>query len=267
MTPVLGSGGRAQGIRALRSKTGTRQRCRGRLLLGRWDALRRSRSRHRIDRVDACCPTKGVLMADQPADHVGRREKPPQRSTTARFGTHTIRFETGRLAKQAAGSVVAYLDDDTVLLSATTAGKSPARPVRLLPADRRRRRADVRRRPHPRLVLPPRRPPERGRDPHLPADRPPAAPDLHQGPAQRGPGRHHGPGAQPRPPLRRARDQRGVGVDPDLGPAVQRPDRRHPGRPHRGPVGRVPEPQPARAGHLRHGRRRPACSTPATSRS
>jgi polyribonucleotide nucleotidyltransferase len=42
-----------------------------------------------------------------------------------KFGTHTIRFETGRLAKQAAGSVVAYLDDDTMLLSATTAGKSP----------------------------------------------------------------------------------------------------------------------------------------------
>src|SRR5882762_2726409 len=41
------------------------------------------------------------------------------------FGTRTIRFETGRLARQAAGAVVAYLDDDTMLLSATTAGKSP----------------------------------------------------------------------------------------------------------------------------------------------
>ncbi len=41
------------------------------------------------------------------------------------FGTRTIRFETGRLARQAAGSVVAYLDDDTMLLSATTASKSP----------------------------------------------------------------------------------------------------------------------------------------------
>jgi polyribonucleotide nucleotidyltransferase len=41
------------------------------------------------------------------------------------FPTRTIRFETGRLARQAAGSVVAYLDDDTVLLSATTAGKTP----------------------------------------------------------------------------------------------------------------------------------------------
>src|ERR1700709_1669601 len=41
------------------------------------------------------------------------------------FGVRTIRFETGRLAKQAAGSVVAYLDEDTMLLSATTAGKHP----------------------------------------------------------------------------------------------------------------------------------------------
>ncbi len=71
-----------------------------------------------------------------------------------RFGSHTIRFETGRLANQAAGSAVAFLDDDTMLLSATTAGKHP-RELRLLPPDRRRRRAHVRRRPHPRLVLPP----------------------------------------------------------------------------------------------------------------
>ena len=41
------------------------------------------------------------------------------------FGKRTIRFETGRLAKQAAGSVAAYLNDDTMLLSATTAGKKP----------------------------------------------------------------------------------------------------------------------------------------------
>ncbi|WP_418002263.1 polyribonucleotide nucleotidyltransferase [Mycobacterium sp. PDNC021] len=41
------------------------------------------------------------------------------------FGTRTIRFETGRLARQAAGSVVAYLDDETMLLSATTASKNP----------------------------------------------------------------------------------------------------------------------------------------------
>jgi len=42
-----------------------------------------------------------------------------------RFGTRTVRFETGRLARQAAGSAVAYLDDGTMLLAATTASKKP----------------------------------------------------------------------------------------------------------------------------------------------
>jgi polyribonucleotide nucleotidyltransferase len=41
------------------------------------------------------------------------------------FGTRRVRFETGRLARQAAGSAVAYLDDDTMVLSATTASKHP----------------------------------------------------------------------------------------------------------------------------------------------
>lgn len=41
------------------------------------------------------------------------------------YGTRTIRFETGRLARQSAGSVVAYLDEETMLLSATSAGKQP----------------------------------------------------------------------------------------------------------------------------------------------
>ncbi|MDP3953184.1 polyribonucleotide nucleotidyltransferase [Microbacterium sp.] len=42
-----------------------------------------------------------------------------------RFGTRTIRFETGRLAQQAQGSVAAYLDGETMILSATSAGKHP----------------------------------------------------------------------------------------------------------------------------------------------
>nr|WP_042185645.1 polyribonucleotide nucleotidyltransferase [Kibdelosporangium sp. MJ126-NF4]CEL16800.1 Polyribonucleotide nucleotidyltransferase [Kibdelosporangium sp. MJ126-NF4]CTQ91971.1 Polyribonucleotide nucleotidyltransferase (EC 2.7.7.8) [Kibdelosporangium sp. MJ126-NF4] len=42
-----------------------------------------------------------------------------------KYGTRTVRFETGRIAKQAAGSVVAYLDEETMLLSATTASKHP----------------------------------------------------------------------------------------------------------------------------------------------
>ncbi|WP_028280959.1 polyribonucleotide nucleotidyltransferase [Arthrobacter sp. H5] len=42
-----------------------------------------------------------------------------------RFGTRTVRFETGRVAQQAAGAAMVYIDEDTALLSATTAGKSP----------------------------------------------------------------------------------------------------------------------------------------------
>ncbi|NMN99862.1 polyribonucleotide nucleotidyltransferase [Gordonia sp. TBRC 11910] len=41
------------------------------------------------------------------------------------FGTRTIRFETGRLAQQAAGAVVAYLDEETMILSTTSASKAP----------------------------------------------------------------------------------------------------------------------------------------------
>src|SRR4029077_13518587 len=42
-----------------------------------------------------------------------------------KHGTRTIRFETGRLARQAAGSSAPYLDDETMILSATTASKNP----------------------------------------------------------------------------------------------------------------------------------------------
>src|SRR5450432_3571661 len=41
------------------------------------------------------------------------------------FGVHKIRFETGRLARLAAGSAVVYLDDETMVLSATTVSKHP----------------------------------------------------------------------------------------------------------------------------------------------
>ncbi|WP_213814112.1 polyribonucleotide nucleotidyltransferase [Glaciihabitans sp. dw_435] len=42
-----------------------------------------------------------------------------------KFGTRTVRFETGRLAQQAQGAIAAYLDEDTMILSATSAGKHP----------------------------------------------------------------------------------------------------------------------------------------------
>ncbi|MGO1391919.1 polyribonucleotide nucleotidyltransferase [Agrococcus casei] len=42
-----------------------------------------------------------------------------------KFGTRTVRFETGRLAQQAQGSAAAYLDGETMLLSATSVSKQP----------------------------------------------------------------------------------------------------------------------------------------------
>ena len=41
------------------------------------------------------------------------------------FGVRKIRFETGRLARQASGSALAILDDETTVLSATVASKQP----------------------------------------------------------------------------------------------------------------------------------------------
>ena len=182
---------------------------------------------------------------------------PRPSSTTASSAHRTVRFETG--APRAPGRrlrrrLPRRRDDAAV---GHHGRQAPEGAVRLLPADDRRRGADVRRRAHPRLVLPPRGPPEHRRDPHLPADRPPAAPDLRQGAAQRGPGRHHRAVAQPRGPLRRRRDQRRLDVDAAVRPAVLRPDRRRARRADRRPVGRLPPLQPARAGRLRHGRRRP----------
>ncbi len=41
------------------------------------------------------------------------------------YGKRVVRFETGLLAKQAGGSTAVYIDDDTMLLSCTTASSSP----------------------------------------------------------------------------------------------------------------------------------------------
>jgi polyribonucleotide nucleotidyltransferase len=49
------------------------------------------------------------------------------------LGSRTIRFETGRLARQAAGSAVAYLDGQTMVLAATTASKHPKEQLDFFP--------------------------------------------------------------------------------------------------------------------------------------
>ena len=42
-----------------------------------------------------------------------------------KYGKRYVRFETGRLAQQAQGAAAVYLDDETMLFSATTASKQP----------------------------------------------------------------------------------------------------------------------------------------------
>ena len=41
------------------------------------------------------------------------------------YGRREVRFETGRLAQQAAGAVSVYLDDDTMVFSATAVSNKP----------------------------------------------------------------------------------------------------------------------------------------------
>ncbi len=49
------------------------------------------------------------------------------------YGKHVVRFETGLLARQAAGSATVFLDDDTMLLSATTAQNKPREAIDFFP--------------------------------------------------------------------------------------------------------------------------------------
>ena len=49
------------------------------------------------------------------------------------FKDREIVFETGRLARQASGSAVVYFDDETMLLSATTASKNPRAEIDFFP--------------------------------------------------------------------------------------------------------------------------------------
>ena len=149
------------------------------------------------------------------------------------FGTRTIRFETGRLARQAAGSVVAYLDDETMLLSATTASKQPKEHFDFFPLT-----VDVEERMYAAGRIPGsffRREGRPGTDAILTCrliDRPlrPSFVDGLRNEIQIVVTVHV---ARPAGPLRRRRDQRRVGVHAARRPAVQRPDRRRPRRPHR----------------------------------
>src|SRR5262249_61335374 len=71
------------------------------------------------------------------------------------FGTHTIRFETGRLARLANGSAVVYLDDETMVLSAPTPSKQPQEGLGFFPLTGGVGEAGYRAGPIPRSLFPP----------------------------------------------------------------------------------------------------------------
>ena len=135
--------------------------------------------------------------------------------------------------------------------------QEPQGALRLLPADGRRRGANVCRRAYPRIVLPPRGSAVHRRDPDLPAHRPPAAPVVRRRAAQRDPGRGDDPEPGSQRPVRRAGDQRRVGVHPAERATVLRPHRGCPGRTHRRHLGCLPHRRADRAGRVRHGGGRP----------
>ena len=173
------------------------------------------------------------------------------------FGTRTIRFETGRLARQAAGSVVAYLDDETMLLSATTASKQPKEHFDFFPLT-----VDVEERMYAAGRIPGsffRREGRPGTDAILTCrliDRP-LRPSFVDGLRNEIQIVVTVMSLNPQDPYDARRDQRRVGLHAARRPAVQRPDRRRARRPHRRAVGRVPHLRAARARRVRHGRRRP----------
>ena len=163
-------------------------------------------------------------------DQGGRSHVPTPTTLEIEFGGRTLTLETGKLAGLAGGAVTAPLrrldgprDREPL--------RAPPR-ARLLPAHRRLRGADVRRRQDPGRLHQARGPRLRGGDargaPHGPPD-PPAVPRGLQG---RRPDRHHrpldGPRERPGHPrhdrrVRRADDQR----DPVPGPGRRRARRLH----------------------------------------
>ena len=172
------------------------------------------------------------------------------------FGSRTVTFETGRLARQAAGSVV-VTHGDTMLLSATTAGRQPKEQFDFFPLT-----VDVEERMYAAGRIPGsffRREGRPSEDAILTCrliDRP-LRPTFAKGLRNEVQVVITVLSLDPAAPLRRARDQRRLGVHPAVGPAVLRPGRRHPRRPDQRPVGRLPDPRRARGRRLRHGRGRP----------
>ena len=139
-------------------------------------------------------------------------------------------LETGKIARQADGAVVATYGETTVLATVVVGQGAEAR-HRFPAAHRELPGAHLRGRPHPRRLLQARRPADREGDPGLPPDRPPDPSAVRRGLAQRHPGRRHRAVARPRERSRHRRDGRGLRRPDAFGRALHGSGRRGPRRP------------------------------------
>ena len=147
-------------------------------------------------------------------------------------GDQEMTFETGKLAKQADGSVVVRSGDTMVL--ATAQGKMEAREG----ADFFPLTVDVEERMYaagqdPGRVLQARRPAHRARDPDGAHDRPPDPAALAEGLQERGARGLHDAVGRPRHRARHPVHQRRLGGADGLAAALPGPGGRRPHRPHR----------------------------------
>ena len=156
------------------------------------------------------------------------------------LGRHVIRFESGLLARQAAGSATVYLDDDTMVLSATTAQGKPREAIDFFPLT-----VDVEERMYAVGRIPGSffrregRPSEGAILACRLIDRP-LRPCFVKGLRNEIQVDRYGHGPESKQALRRGRDQRRLTVHPAGRSAVQRPDWRRTRRTDRWPLGRVP---------------------------
>ena len=165
---------------------------------------------------------------------------------SVQIGEGEISFETGKLARQASGSVVVRSGDTMVLCDRD--GRQPPR-RRLPPADGGCRGAPLRRGQDPRLVLPARGPRRREGNFDGAHDRPADPPAVPEGLALRDAAGLPDDVGGPRPPLRHPRDERRLRRDRGVGHPAAEARRR---RPHRQARRRLRR-QPGRGGLRRPG--------------
>ena len=160
--------------------------------------------------------------------------------------TGPCHFQTGKLAGQADGAVVARIGD-TVVLATATAARKVREGTDFFPLT-----VDIEERMYAAGKIPGSffRREGRATDQAIltcPPHRPAAAALVPRRLPQRGPRRRHHPRRRPGEPARRAGDQRRLGGADDLGHPLRRPDRRRP--------------------HRLHDRGRPGSRTPPTRRA